>query len=97
MHLYLLELGIALKTAVWADEADFLSKLSGVSFQHVWWPKDALEEAISLAMLANLAIRFVGTLIAGECLTDTALPGRDGELLAHTAHQEVQLVRVVRR
>ena len=47
-------------------------------------------------MLANFTLWVVGTLIASEGLADTALSGCDGELLAHAAHQEIQLVWVVR-
>ena len=45
-------------------------------------------------MLAYVTSFSFGTLIAGESLADAALPRGDGELFAHSADQEVQLVGV---
>ena len=45
-------------------------------------------------MGADFATLALGTLIAGEGLADAALAGRNGELAANTADQEVQLVGV---
>ena len=96
MHLDLLELQVALPAVVRADEGYFLSELRCLAIQQVRWAEQALQESAFFAMCTYFTSFALGTLIAGERLADGALARGNRKLVANSADQEVELVRIGR-